>query len=69
MAWTEAEKKLREIHGNGTCHICVKPMAEEGLSICSYPHGMMPVKAVDAKHPDGFWVWEHQPKHLIPGEN
>jgi hypothetical protein len=49
---------LQEIHGDGNCHICGKPKAGEGENICSYPHGMMSDKAVDAEHPEGFWTWK-----------
>ena len=52
------ETTLLEVHGNGVCHICGEPKIGEGSPICSYPHGMLPVKAVDAAHPDGFWTWE-----------
>lgn len=51
---------LRLIHGTEICHICGLPKAEEGRSICSYPHAMVPVKAVDQNHPEGFWTWEHR---------
>jgi len=49
---------LKEVHGDGLCHICSKPKAGPGLSVCSYPHGMLPEKAVDPEHPDGFWTWK-----------
>lgn len=48
---------LIKIHGDGICHICGKPKIAKGLSICSYPHAMVPIKAVDEKHPDGCWTW------------
>jgi hypothetical protein len=35
---------LLQVHGDGVCHICGKPKAGEGLSICSYPHGRLPVQ-------------------------
>ena len=49
---------LLEVHGDGNCHICGKPRREEGSSICSYPHAMLPIKPVDPAHPEGFWKWE-----------
>lgn len=52
---------LEEIHGTGNCHICGKPKAGEGDSVCSYPHGMVPAAPVDPSQPNGFWAWE-QPK-------
>ncbi len=52
---TTAEK-LRVVHGDELCH-CGKPRAAEGSDYCSYPHGMLPVEAVDADHPEGFWTW------------
>lgn len=51
---------LRLIHGDDLCHICGHPKAGEGASICSYPHAMVPVKAVDEAHPEGFWTWERE---------
>ena len=50
---------LLKIHGDGNCHICGQPKISEGADICSYPHGMIPVKAVDPEHPEGFWAWEY----------
>lgn len=47
--------ELLAIHGAGDCHICGKPKAGAGSIYCSYPHGMVPDKAVDADHPEGFW--------------
>lgn len=49
---------LTLIHGNANCHICEKPKAAKGGMFCNYPHAMVPVKAVDAEHPRGFWTWE-----------
>ncbi len=54
----DRQQQLLEVHGSGKCHICGKPKVEEGLSICSYPHGMLPIKPVDENHPNGFWSWE-----------
>jgi hypothetical protein len=54
---SETTAALRLIHGTELCHICGLPKAEEGRSICSYPHAMVPVKAVDLDHPEGFWTW------------
>jgi hypothetical protein len=42
---------------DGNCHICGKPNAGPGEPICSYPHGMVPIKPVDPRYPDGFWEW------------
>jgi hypothetical protein len=50
--------ELIKVHGDGLCPCCGKPKIEEGETICSYPHGMLPVKPVDHEHPDGFWKWE-----------
>jgi len=30
---------------------------DKNNSFCSYPHGMIPVKAVNPEHPEGFWSW------------
>jgi len=49
---------LKEIHSDGPCHICGMPKAGRGKSTCSYPHGMIPVVAIDPDHPEGFWSWE-----------
>lgn len=56
---TDRAKLIEEVHGAGNCHICGKPKIAAGSSTCSYPHGMMPIKAVDHEHPDGFWTWGH----------
>ena len=50
-------QQLIRVHGRGKCHICGKPKAEgvDENSVCSYPHGMLPVKPVDEDHDDGFW--------------
>lgn len=45
---------LKEIHGDGLCHICGRPKAESGSEICSYPHAMYPVTD---DGPGGFWAW------------
>ena len=58
----------QEIHGDGNCHICGKPKAGEGNSVCSYPHGMVPDKAVDADHPEGFWTWKLPENIPAPGQ-
>ena len=52
-----AAELVKEIHGDGACHICGKPKAGLGLLICSYPHGMVPERAIDPLHPEGFWTW------------
>jgi hypothetical protein len=53
-------EKLRRIHGRGRCHVCGKLKYEKvgKSSICSYPHGMLPVKPVVKEHEDGFWEWK-----------
>lgn len=48
---------LRLIHGTDLCSICGLPKAGEGRGFCSYPHARVPVKAIDADHPNGFWTW------------
>lgn len=58
MSQDQTADALRLIHGNDLCHICGRPQAGEGSSICSYPHARVPVKAVDAEQPEGFWSWE-----------
>lgn len=52
---------LLKIHGHGKCHICRMPKAGRGSDFCSYPHGMVPEKAVDPEHPEGFWTWKQPP--------
>jgi len=52
------EQRLLEVHGDGNCHICGKLKRLEGLSICSYPHGMLPDEPVSLEHPEGFWSWK-----------
>lgn len=54
---------LLEIHGDGFCHICGAPRAGKGLSICSYPHGMIPDEPVDPANPDGMWTWKEAPRN------
>jgi hypothetical protein len=61
---TTAEKLL-EVHGDGACHICGQPKSGVGSPICSYPHGMLPVTAVDADHPEGFWTWKIVPVFIL----
>ena len=54
------KQKLLQIHGDGLCH-CGQPKAEphnEKSSICSYPHGMLPVEPIDKNHTTGFWSWK-----------
>lgn len=51
------EETLLAVHGDGDCHICNLSKRGEGSSFCSYPHGMVPVNAVDEEHPEGFWTW------------
>lgn len=58
--------ELRKIHGDGKCHICGKPRAEQGSDFCSYPHGMLPVAPAIAEHPEGFWTWEIPSAHEEP---
>jgi hypothetical protein len=52
------QERLLKIHGDGICHICGKPKAGKGRSICSYPHGRLPVAPVNPAQPKGFWSWE-----------
>lgn len=40
------DDRLREIHGDGICHICGKPKAAAGSEFCSYPHALVPVEQV-----------------------
>ncbi len=54
-----SNQELLEIHGDGNCHICNQPKIGPGGGYCSYPHGRIPVKAIDDKHPEGFWAWEY----------
>lgn len=54
----DAERHLRDVHSDGNCHICGKPKAAAGASICSYPHGMLPTGPVDPRAPRGFWAWQ-----------
>lgn len=54
--------KPQEIHGDGNCHICGKPMAGKGSDYCSYPHGMVPVEEVGA----GMWAWEPHVEPIGP---
>lgn len=54
-------RTLIEIHGPDNCHICGKPKVGAGGIFCSYPHGMIPERAVDPKHPEGFWTWKLPP--------
>ena len=48
---------LLRVHGPEDCHICHMPKVGPGKSICSYPHAMLPERAVDPAHPEGFWTW------------
>lgn len=51
--------RLAEVHGTEDCYICGHPrrLPHPKLSICSYPHGMLPIEAIDPVHPEGFWSW------------
>ncbi len=54
-----SEDELLRVHGDGNCHICGKPKRQPGGFTCSYPHGMVPERAIDPNHPNGFWSWEY----------
>ncbi len=58
--------KLTEIHGDGNCHICGRPKREVHApnSVCSYPHGMVPVKPIKDGKPEGFWAWDYPEEYL-----
>lgn len=47
--------RLLEVHGPGPCPVCGLPKAGAGLPVCSYPHGMLPVKSIGA---GSMWCWE-----------
>ena len=52
----EIDKKLLEAHGNGLCSCGVpKAQASGELSVCSYPHGRLPVTPIDGT---SFYSWE-----------
>ena len=57
---TSGMTSILEIHGVENCRRCGMPKAArhgKDNSFCSYPHGMIPVKAVNSEHPEGFWSW------------
>lgn len=56
---SDLSDRLFQIHGTGNCHICGQPKVSDGSPICSYPHGMVQVRAVDQDRPEGFWIWEY----------
>lgn len=55
---------LQEVHGDGNCHICGKPMAGKGSEYCSYPHGRVPNQPVGG----GMWTWKLPEDSPDPGQ-